>query len=290
MIVSRASALMRRLAPRLSVLFVCGLFFQAVVASAVTPGEVFEDGRRAFLKGHYQEAGAHFLRFLQDWPSHPLGAKALYFQALSSCRHEALAPMLRLREQAAGLTQTLEALKDKFPEADLVEMRATLAGWNMQLGAGNASDPAFLALPPQTLDHWLKRRWFPPQPMNPVELLDWSNRWRAGAKGQIDPLLKARLALLDARQLWKIWLAPLPKRALMNKLKAWGYFPLEQGLSSMLQQALQHGDPETKRQAALIGLAFDQQRFGPRFVPESSSWFAYLKQRGIHEEEAWVPE
>ncbi|HNV70289.1 MAG TPA: hypothetical protein PKO06_11370, partial [Candidatus Ozemobacteraceae bacterium] len=243
-----------------------------------------------FLKGHYHEAHAHFLRFLQEWPAHALGAKALYFQALSACRFEPLETVQRLRDQAASLTVTLDALKDKIPEPDLVEMRVTLAGWKMQLGEHTASDPSFLALPPQTLDHWLRRGWFPPKPMNPVELLDWSNRWRTGAKTISDPLLRARLALLDAKQLWKIWCAPLPKRALTNKLKAWGYFPLEQGLSQMLQQALHHGDPETKRQAALIGLSFDQQRHGPRFSLESSPWFAYLKQRGIHEAEAWLPE
>ncbi len=258
-------------------------------AFSFTPNEVFEDGRRAFLLGHWTEADAQFQKFLNTWPAHALANRALYFETLSKLRKEREIKLEEEFQKIASLSNTLRFLKDNLPNEDFSEMEIALRSMKRELEHSPASAPELVTLSPDLLLHALRRGWAPDPEGDPFGTLSWIRGWKsAHSRDVVPPALSGTLELMRAKALWRFLLSPLPARHFADILKTWGELPFHDSLLLSLKKALQTGDSETKRQAALLAVSVEYaERW--RFPREDSEWMRYLKERGIHESEAWAP-
>lgn len=271
-------------------LFPCLLLVLACTAAwGITPGELFEDGKRAFNLGRWSEAREAFRSFEIGWPSHPLIERALLYQTLAEIRGENDSQLQERRDRLASYSGRLSRLRDSLPEEDLSELEAAIELLQASFGMGRLASPAaVLRLEPKLLKHLLDRGWFPAPADQPIETLRWIAGYRATGPTIRELPLQAALELMQARALWQLYLSPLPRREFMPILKAWKFWPVSDALRRSLQKAFAVGDLTVKRHVALIGVSLDSLERIDRQA-DDSYWYRYLKDRGIHSMEAWCP-
>ena len=271
-------------------IFLLALIFCCDVLLAVSPLEVFNDGRRAFDLGRWQEASETFSRFMTTWPDHKLHYEALYYFSLAAARTLSQ----RSQEYSDGLVDDLASaigtLTVELPGKDLSELRAAV-----KLSRADSQPSAWSelsGLTPVELLHHLRRGWHPAPHKTPLETLHWGQTWQQQNKQGVSPDLQARIALLKAQALWQIMLSPLSMSANSDILKTWKCWPVHSYFESQLNYGFQHGTPEIKRDLALLGYNYDcfkRGGFGRAGEPIRSRWFSYLSERGINLQEAWCP-
>ncbi len=254
---------------------------------AITPEEVFQDGRRAFDLGHWQEAKEHFAHFLHAWPTHTLTPRALLMETLADIRSGKAVTEKAEADRLAEWSARYRTLREKFDEPELSELALVVQGREDAALAGSSS--ALLELPPDRLAHLLDRGLVKPPAADPEETLRWIHGWRQKFDRRCPAELRGRLALWRSKALWEVWLSPLASRALTATLRQWGEWPVEKALQRSLRQAFQEGDPAVKREAALLGVSVEAFAGVRLPVNPASDWLVYLKSRGIHEQEAWCP-
>jgi len=256
---------------------------------AITPGEVFEDGKRAFNLGKWQEARDSFRAFEIAWPTHALVDRALMYLTLAEIRGERDFIQQERRDQLASYSNRLVRLKDKLPDEDLTEIEAAIELLQASFGEGKLASPAaVLRLEPKLLKHFLDRGWFPAPADRPIETLRWIALYRDQFPNLKDLPLLAALELKQARALWQVYLSPLPRQGFVAILKGWKLWPVSDALRRSLQKAFSIGDLTVKREAALIGVSLESlERIDRR--ADDSYWYRYLSDRGIHSTEAWCP-
>lgn len=265
------------------------LFLLSLPVWGITPGEVFEDGKRAFNLGRWQEARDSFRAFEIAWPTHALVDRALMYQTLAEIRGEKEFQLQDRRDQLASYSNRLQILRDKLPDEDLVELEAAIELMQATIGEGRLASPgAVLRLEPKLLMHLLDRGWFPAPADQPIETLRWIASYRDHFKTLKDLPLLAALEMMQARALWQLYLSPLPRQGFVTILKAWKLWPVSDALRRSLQKAFSIGDLTVKRQAALIGVSLESLERIDRRADESY-WYRYLNDRGIHSMEAWCP-
>lgn len=258
---------------------------------AIAPEDVFHAGRRAFLLGHWNEAADGFARFLDRWPGHELCAESTMYRLISESR-TGFERVKRGYEESrlASLTAGLAFVRQKLPDADLVELEVELQCLQKSLGASSASSRAILELPPDQLAHVLKRNVLPAPADDPRGTLIWIDGWKTRHWKAAPDTLRAAIELWKARALWQIVLSPLPASRMETELKKRGDFPPVRALFRAIRGAFRTGEPDVKRDAALLGVCCSS------LVPTSrqdtddiNAWKTYLGDRGNHPEEAWCP-
>lgn len=260
-------------------------------AWAITPEDVFQTGRRAFLLGHWSEAADGFSRFLDRWPGHPLCAEGTLYRLISESR----AGFDRVRREyeesrLASLTAGLAFVRQKLPDADLVELDVELRCLQYRLDPSADWSKAVLELPPEQLAHILKRNVLPAPADDPRGTLLWINGWKARHWKSASGEIRAAVELRKARALWQIILSPLPASRMEGDMRASGDFPPYRALIRSLREAFKTGEPDVKREAALLGVCCSS------LVPVSrrdwgacEEWKTYLDDRGTDPEGAWCP-
>jgi len=260
-------------------------------ALAITPDDVFQTGRRAFLLGHWSEAADAFSRFLDRWPGHPSCAEAVLYRLLGESR----TGFERVRREyderrVASLTAGLAFIRQKLPDADLTELEVELDCVRMRLepSAGLATSVANLS--PERLAHLLKRNVLPAPADDPRGTLRWIGEWKARHGGTASETVRASLELVKAKALWQIVLSPLPAAAMEERLKKDGDFPPALALVRSLRYAFRNGDPDAKREAALLGACAACLPAVARHArADLQAWETYLDDRGNFRDEAWCP-
>ncbi|MFZ2960873.1 MAG: hypothetical protein WA705_28680 [Candidatus Ozemobacteraceae bacterium] len=264
--------------------------FSTFVAWAITPTEVFEDGRRAFALGHYRDARERFREFGKTWPAHPLNDRALWYLTLSEIRMETEENHDANIARLASFTVRAKHFQEKLPEADLNELSASIELLRFSEGGGPlASSGAILKLSPEVLAHLLARGWLPVPENAPLETLSWASAWEAQHAASEPFTLRARLELMRAKALWKIALSPLPREASIPLLKRLGVWPVTGALLRSLRKAFLDGDLDIKREAALLGLSVETLGSLEKPVKSGSAWLRYLRERGTCDQESWCP-
>jgi len=266
-----------------------GLIFWGIQIQVwgITPGEVFEDGRRAFLLGNWLEAREKFSRFNYTWPTHPLAPKALYFGTLAEIRAEKLLEIDKERNRIASYTEIIKLLSERERELDLTEIKASVDLLKSKIEK-TASAPSSLELPPETLKHYLNRGWVPDEFKNPFLTIKWIKTWLE-KHPKCPPELFGRLQLQKAKALWEFSLSPLPSSAFSGTLEMWGCWPLKRALDRSLKEAFTTGSLDVKREAALLGICSDYLESKQRKLKPDSHWMQYLRERGIDFSEGWCP-
>lgn len=257
--------------------------------SGLTPGEVFEDGRRAFLSGHWLESKDFFSRFNEMWPVHSLAARSLYYGTLADLRGEKEKDQLFEQQRIGSLSAIIKALSDKLPGENLTELKTGLEFLQIRNGQPPASPTQFLQLKPEELAHAINRGVFPPQKQSPFATLEAIRRWSEKHPTVQGPF-KGRLELLKAKALWKIRLSPLPTAVFMNTLKSWGEWPVHKAIRRSLTDAFTLGEIDVKREAALLGVCSGNLESQQKKNQMESVWYTYLREKGINLSEAWCPE
>lgn len=257
--------------------------------SGITPGEVFEQGRRAFHLGHWLEAKECFLKFSESWPTHQLAPHALYYRSMAEARLEPSIPEEQAKQTIASLSAIIKALGERLPEADLLELKAQLEHHQKKSGLTVGTPTASLDLPPDQLTHALNRGWIPFEKQDPISTLAWIKSWLERHDKNSLPPLVSRLQLLRAKALWQLRLSPLPTEAFLTTLRSWGDWPVQNALDRSLKAAFENGDLDTKREAALLGVSSDFLRFQNTSKHKDTLWVRYLRERGINFSEAWCP-
>jgi hypothetical protein len=257
----------------------------------ITALDVFNEGRRSFDLGRWQESKETFARFMATWPEHKLKSEALYYFSLASAR---TLPE-RAREYSDCLVDEIAAaigtLSAELPDKDLTELKVAVKL------SGNRSMPVawseLTALEPAELKHYLSRGWHPDPSATPIEMLFWETSWRKKNTSVIEPDLTAAIALLKARALWQIMLSPLSLSANSDILKTWGCWPVHTCFEKEVNQGFKYGNPDIKRELALLGYHYDCFRNGgfakADVSPRKSRWYTYLSERGLNLQEAWCP-
>lgn len=268
----------------LSLVFCCSL------GLALTPLDVFNDGRRAFDLGRWQESSEIFSRFMTTWPDHKLHYDALYYFSLASARtlHE------RSREYSDSLVDDLASaigtLSIELPGKDLTELKTAVK--LSRVSSMPATWSELNNLSPVELKHYLKRGWYPEPQSTPLETLCWAHTWQTQNKLAVSPDLKAEIALIKALALWKIMLSPLSLSANSDILKTWKCWPVHTSFENEVNYGFQNGTPEIRRELALLGYSYDCFKnggFAKESAPKRSRWYTYLSERGINLQEAWCP-
>jgi|GEM_PF-780091 len=269
------------------IIIIVGSFFP-LISRAITPNEVFEDGRREFNLGHWKEAQANFARLIETWPQNSLAVKALYFRTLSELRDEMLPDEQEVKNRIASLTFIEKRLSESLSTDELLEIRMDLEKLRAKYYGENATKTAIIDLPPEKLLHSIRRGWITSPKLDPYGTLKWIREWHEKhPKGYVGQL-GATLSLMQAKALWMFRISPLPTNAFSSILRTWGYWPLDKAIGRSLKAAFRDGDPDTKRDAALLGLCSDHLK-NVQFSREGSEWMRYLRERGIHFSEAWCP-
>ena len=154
--------------------------------------------------------------------------------------------------------------------------------------AGLASNVANLTS--DRLAHLLARNVLPAPADDPRGTLDWIGEWNAKHGGTASETVRAFLELRKAKALWQIVLSPLPAARMEERLKKSGDFPPAQALVRSLRKAYGAGDPDTKREAALLGVCAANLPAVARYArSDLHAWEAYLGDRGNFRDEAWCP-
>lgn len=258
---------------------------------AITASEVFDDGKRAFDSGRWQEAGEFFGQFLATWPESKLKNEALYYHAVSAARTLKGRADERSDILVDSIESSLASLTKELPDKDLSELRAAV-----KLSKAATVPTAWselTGLSPAELKHCLQRGWHPEPHKTPMETLHWEFVWTKSNKTTLDPELESSIALLKARALWQVMLSPLSSFANSDILKTWNCWPVHTCFEKTIDRGFNKGNPEIKRELALLGYHYDCFRSGGFAVtvgsPLKSRWFTYLSERGINLQEAWCP-
>lgn len=279
-------------------LFVILVLSFSLECQAITPGEVYENGRRAFLLGNWLEAREQFSRFNEAWPTHPLAPQSLYYRTMADVRYERAVNDLETRNKIGSLTAVMKALTDRLPEADVREIQVEIEYLQNRIpGIPTATPTTSLDMTPVQLSHALNRGWIPFPHQNPMATLDWLRTWMERHAKDVPPPLFGRLHLLRAKALWEIFLSPLPTSAFFSTLKSKGEWPIKSALERSLKLAFENGDPEIKREVALLGVSSEilKSKLESNYelqlnqLPNRSKWLKYLLERGVNFSEAWSP-
>ncbi|HOY67909.1 MAG TPA: hypothetical protein PLP29_13560 [Candidatus Ozemobacteraceae bacterium] len=257
----------------------------------VTPEEVFQTGKRAFLLGHWKEAADGFARFNETWPGHALHPESTFFLLLSESR-AGFAHIRRSWEEQrlASLTTGLAYVRQKLPDADLKELDVERLVLSCRLTPEAASLPAVLDLAPDDLGHLMKRGMLPDAAEEPMLTLRWIRDWKARHGGKASGTLLAALDLWKARAFWRLLLSPMPAKAFDAEIRSMERVSLPAAHLKALKAAFRAGDPEVKREAALLGIAVGQLAAFARYdLCVVNEWQTYLRDRGNHLEGAWSP-
>lgn len=273
------------------ILIILTLAFTAAQVSAITSTEVYSDGTRAFNSARWQEAEEIFTRFIDTWPDHMLKTRALYYKAIASTRNLQNHLNTVTEKKAEIWREELTKLKAELPGQDLSELQLAI-----DIAARHAKNPDWQSLSnlsPVELKHYLQRGWHPDAAVEPMAALAWSNNWLKKHTQPLDPDLESRIQLLRARAFWQIALSPLSLGANSDILKLWKCWPVHEHLQKALDRGFTTGDPEIKRQIALLGYHFDFFKgkgvIGTCSANPKSRWYSYLSERGINHQEAWCP-
>lgn len=257
----------------------------------ITPEDVFQTGKRAFLLGHWKEAADGFARFNETWPGHALHPESTLYLLLSESR-AGFAHLRRSWEEQrlASLTAGLAYVRQKLPEADLKELEIERQVLSCRLAPEAASLPAVLDLSPDDLMHLMNREMLPDAADYPMETLRWIRDWNARHGKKASGTLRAALELWKARAFWRLLLSPMPANEFDAEIRAMEHSSLPAAHLKALKAAFRDGDPGVKREAALLGIAVGQltafARYDLCFIDE---WRTYLRDRGNHLEGAWSP-
>ncbi|KAF1083075.1 MAG: hypothetical protein GQF41_0842 [Candidatus Rifleibacterium amylolyticum] len=267
------------------------LVLAAAQSFAITSSEIYSDGTRAFNSARWQEAEEIFARFIETWPDHILKPKALYYKTIAATRNMTGSINKTLADNAAIWRSELSQLQTELPGQDLTELKVAIdianrynekPDWN---SLGN--------LNPVELKHYLQRNWHPDATSEPMAALAWSNDWLKKHSSPMDPDLESRIQLIRARAFWQILLSPLSLCANSDILKLWRCWPVHEHLQKALDRGFATGDPELKKQIALLGYHFDffkgRGLIGISTASLKSRWYSYLSERGINHQEAWCP-
>ncbi len=258
---------------------------------AIEPEDVFQTGHRAFLLGHWNEAVDAFSRFLDRWPGHPACAEAVLYRLLGESR----SGFDRVRRdyderRVASLTAGMAFVRQKLPDADLTELEVELDCARMRLDPSASLASSVANLSPDRLAHLLNRNILPAPAADPRGTLDWIAGWKAKHGGTASETIRASLELRKAKALWQIVLSPLPAARMEERLKKDGDFPAAQALVRSLRKAYGTGDPDTKREAALLGVCAANLPAVARYArSDLRAWEIYLGDRGNFRDEAWCP-
>ncbi len=277
--------------PYARILIVMTLALATAQAYAITSSEIYSDGTRAFNSARWQEAEEIFTRFIDTWPDDILRPKALYYKAIASTR--SLPTYLKniTADKAETWKSELTQLKTELPGQDLTELKVAIDIAGRPNEAPNWQ--SLSNLKPVELKHYLQRGWHPDASSEPMAALAWSNDWLKKHTTRLDPDLESRIQLLRARAFWQITLSPLSLSANSDILKVQGCWPVHEHLLKALDRGFITGDPEIKRQIALLGYHFDFFRerslIGTSSASPKSRWYSYLSERGINHQEAWCP-
>jgi len=260
-------------------------------ALAIEPEDVFQTGRRAFLLGHWNEAVDAFSRFLDRWPGHPSCPEAVLFRLLGESR----SGFDRVRHdyderRVASLTAGLAFVRQKLPDADLTELEVELDCARMRLDPSARLASSVANLSSDRLAHLLKRNVLPAPADDPRGTLDWIGEWKKKHGGTASGTTRATLELWKAKALWQIVLSPFPAAAMEERLKRDGDFPPALALVRSIREAFKNGDPDTKREAALLGVCAARLPAVARHArTELDAWETSLDDRGTFRDEAWCP-
>lgn len=261
------------------------------IAFAITASEVFNDGKRAFDSGRWQEASEIFDRFMVTWPEDKLKSEALYHYAISSARNLEDQTRIYRNSLVDSLASSIATLSKELPEKDLSELKVAIKLAKAETLPATWAD--LTLLPPTELKHYLARSWHPDPYQTPMEALYWSVTWVKNNKKPLDPELVSSIALIKARALWQIMLSPLSTAANLTILKKWQCWPVHKHFEDALRRGFGKGNPATKRELALLGYHYDCFRSGyfskTDPSPVKSRWYTYLSERGINLQEAWCP-
>ncbi len=261
----------------------------ATTIIAITPEEVYQDGRRAFTLGHWREAREHFDRFTQTWPDHSLVTDAQLLGSLADLRSRQEIRDQQDADHLASLTARYRALRDKVSVSEIAELAVAVEEPALRQKAASASQLVHLS--PGELQHLLNRGLLPAPAADPVGTLSWIHAWRAIHDGRCPAALRGQLDLWRARSLWAVRLSPLAAQANAERLFRLGCWPLEPALDRFVRSAFRQGNPDVKREAALLGISAQElsTRRPGRGRSGRSDYLTYLQERGIHSEEAWCP-
>ena len=259
-------------------------------AGAITAREVFDQGKRSYDLGRYQEASETLSNFLATWPDNKQHYEALYYYTLAAARtlpERALNHSEALIEEIDSAIATLSV---QLPEKDLTEIKVAVDI------ARNPVSPTtwekLTSLSPVALKHYLANKWHPEPHLSPIETLKWEQAWRSNNKGTQKPELEAAISLLKVRAMWQLLLSPLSLSANSDILKKWGYLPVHKHFENELNKGFRLATPDLKRDFALLGYNYEYLRNGS-FADETlllkNRWFTYLSERGINTQGAGCP-
>lgn len=261
------------------------------IASAITAPEVFNEGKRAFDSGRWQEANEVFDHFMETWPQDKLVNDALYYFAISSARLLDDKTSKYRNSLTDSLTATIASLSKELPEKDLAELKVAV-----KIAKAKTTPTTWEELSSLSsieLKHYLNRGWYPDPGKSPIEALSWIFEWTRACKSVIEPELESNIALIKARALWQIMLSPLSMSANFNILKTSGCLPVHSSFENALRIGFNKGNPVIKRELALLGYHYDCLKSGgfakSTVSPVKSRWYTYLAERGINLQEAWCP-
>lgn len=257
---------------------------------AVSPAEVFENGRRAQVLGHWNESFHHMQIFLETWPDHSLSDEALHYQTIADIRRQPILDTLHRKQIADTWQAALDRLKIALPDQDYSEIEV---GIRVMTRESNADVPVseLLATPADRMAHMSRRGLLPDPEANPISTLEWVSKWLARNKNLPDSDLESSLHLMTAQALWRIVLSPLAAEGNSSRLKQLGFWPIDKAVRSSLDRAFSGGNLDTKRKAAILGHSFERLLGSNhrRGTSHETKWLKYLSERGIHHKEAWCP-
>lgn len=273
------------------ILFLIAALMSNSSAIAITPSEIFNDGKRAFNNSRWIEAEEKFETFLNTWPEHHLRYEAIYYQSISDTRSFKEKYNRLLSEKIFIWKANLEKIEKELPDKDAIELRVAIA---FVEGNNTVFDWKILKeLSPLDLKHYINREWYPNPSISPMKTLEWVHEWLKNNKLPIDPDLKSKLCLLQAKALWQMVLSPLSLSANSAILREWGYWPVYSHLNKVLNDGFLVASPNIKRQIALLGYHVDYFRDhdieDSPIVVSDNHWYRYLSERGINLQESICP-
>lgn len=274
-------------------LILCGaMVVLATTAWSLSPVEQYENGRRAFLLGHWDDAYHLFQEFLDLWSGHALAPKARYHSVLADIRRQHEEAKAQVTARIASWTQIVPLLKKDLPGIDLTEITAAIDLEQSRLADSSLSWETLAKVPVAQMAQILQRRWYPDPTAHPLATLGAINDWLAANRATAPSLLQGHLALLQAKALWRVYVSPLAMNSLEAPLQAQQAWPVDKALGQLLRRAFHAGDPDIRREAALLGVSLEailMKQPNRRKPPQISTWQRYLQERGIHAEEAFFP-
>lgn len=260
-------------------------------AFAVTAPELFNDGKKAFNNGRWQECEEVMNRLNSTFPDHLLAVEARYYKTLASIRNHETINKTILDSNISQWKQSLETFKKDFPRRDLSELEIAI------ITAENKKPETWQhmeSLSPVQIKHYINRNWHPDPTATPKETLIWANTWlKKHTPRSLEPELLGKISLLQAKAMWNFLLSPLSMNANSDILKVCECWPVHTRFEQTLKTGFESGSPDTKREIALLGYHYDYFRLRGVVrsdVPDlKSRWLTYLTERGLNHQEAWVP-